>query len=124
MARLDCDTAPEQCDSLAHADQTQPVTGSLRRVEALPVILDDCGHAFTFLRQHNADRVRVGVFDDIRERFLDDPVERGFDLWAESFFAECRLYLDLDLSLLSEGFSETFQRGDEPKVVQRLRPEL
>ena len=42
-------------------------------------------------REHDADRARLRVLDDVRQRLLHDPVERRLDLGREPLVAELRL---------------------------------
>ena len=113
----------EEGDSLPDPQQAQPVTRVLRRVEALPVVLDQCGHAVPFF-VNTTLIVLACVFDHIGERLLDDPIEGSFDLRVEPLVAECRLNVNVDCGLLGEGLGKTLERREEAEVVERLRSEL
>ena len=62
------------------------------------------------------------VLDDVRERLLDDAVERGLDLGRQALLAEPSLEIDVDVGLLGERLGEPLERGNEAEVVERLGP--
>ena len=67
---------------------------------------------------------RAGVLDDVRERLLDDPVERRLDLAPGAARRRAPARGDLDPGRLGEGLRQALERGDEAEVVERLRPQL
>ena len=67
---------------------------------------------------------RVRVLDDVRQRLLDDAVERGLDLGGKPLVAEARLEANVDARLLAERLREPLERGDEAEVVEHLRTKL
>ena len=121
--RLDPEVAAEERDALAHALEAEPVLSRPRGVEPAPVVLDHGRHRAGRPGQHDADRVRLGVLGDVRQRLLDDAVERGLDLGG-SRPTPRRLEVDRDARLLGEALREPLERGDEPEVVERFRPQL
>ena len=88
LPRLDLERAAEQRDPLAHALRPKPPSRS-RRVEAAAVVLDQRRHrppscASSTMLTLPAPR----VLDDVRQRLLDDPVERRLGLGRQPLVAE------------------------------------
>ena len=62
--------------------------------------------AFRLALQEDADAARAGVLDDVRERLLDDAVERRLGLGRQPLVAELRLEVDAQPALLAERLGE------------------
>ena len=76
-------------------------------------------------REQDADVPRARVLDDVRERLLHDPVERGLDLGRKALVRERRLEVDRDPGLLARTSSVSrSSAAHEAEVVERLRPKL
>ena len=91
--------------------------------EAAAVVLDHGGDRAAAASEDDADRARLGVLDDVRQRLLHDPVERRLDV-ARQPVADVRLEVDAHPGLLGEGVAQALERRDEAEVVERLRPQL
>ena len=88
-----------------------------------PVVLDQRGHEPLALGDCDADLVVAPrVLDDVRQRLLDDAVERGLYLPWQSLRFEVVRERHVDPGLLCEGLGQPLERRDEPEVVERSRP--
>ena len=67
---------------------------------------------------------RFGVFHDVGQSFLDDAVQRRLHLGREPLVPELRLEIDADRGGFREGLHETLDGGNEPEIVECLRPQL
>ena len=121
-ARLELQLAAQQREPLAHPEQAETLGAGVGH-EAAAVVLDHRRDRARAAREHDADRARLRVLDDVRQRLLHDPVERGLDV-ARQPVADARLELDPHPGLLGEGLAQALERGDEAEVVERLRPQL
>jgi hypothetical protein len=74
------------------------------------------------LGEEDADAARARVLRDVRERLLDDPVERRLDLRRQPLVRKPRLELDVEAALLAERVREPLHRRDEPEVVECRGP--
>ena len=64
------------------------------------------------------------MLDHVRERLLDDPVDRGLDLEREPLADRAGLEIDGDAGLLAEALRQTLERRYETEVVEHLGPQL
>ena len=81
--RLDREPTVEQPDALLHADEAEPLALAACRAETPPVVLDHGHHDAFALASRGRSPAGAGVLDDVRQRLLHDPVERGLDLGRE-----------------------------------------
>ena len=98
LGGLDREPTAEQADSLLHADEPEPVAVAAGGAEALarrprrPPSRSPSRRVTTTLTC-----VGAGVLGDVRQRLLDDPVERGLDLGRRGAVdVEVRLDVDRD----------------------------
>src|SRR5262245_33049153 len=78
--RLDLECGAEQGRTLAHPNQTDyPIDRALvfAALEAAAIVLDDQPGLRSTPLEEDGDARRVGVFVDVIERFLGDPVQSG-----------------------------------------------
>ena len=71
------------------------------RVEAPPVVLDHGHDGDVLARDEDADTAGVRVLHDVRQRLLDDAVERVSTSLGQALLAELRLEVDPELRLLA-----------------------
>ena len=121
-ARLELQLPAQQREPLAHPEQAETLGAGVGH-EAAAVVLDHRGDRARAAGEHDADRARLRVLDDVRQRLLHDPIERRLDVVREPV-ADAGLELDPHSRLLGEGLAQALERGDEPEVVQRLRAQL
>ena len=120
-----CSRPPTSADALAHADETERVRARRGRVEARAVVLDHGDDGAVLALQEDADALGAGVLDDVRQRLLDDAVERRLDLGRQPLVAELRLEVDLRGRVCSRNVSaEPLDGRHEPEVVERRRAQL
>ena len=113
---------PRSVEPLAHPEEAQAFAGA-GQVEATSVVLDHGRDDVGLSGQDDADRARLGVLDDVRQRLLDDSVERCFDMGRKAV-ADLRLEFDAHSGLRGEGVAQSLESRHEPEVVERLRPQL
>jgi hypothetical protein len=65
-----------------------------------------------------------GMAGDVRQRFLHDPVGRGLHRGCEPSFHSLVLEVDLHPGLFGETLEEREQRGQQPELIQRGRPQV
>src|SRR5262249_46679488 len=116
--RLDAQRAAEQLDAFAHPLDAEPVPGPLG-VEPEPVVLDHERHALILTGHENADLTSLRMLDDVREPFLDNPIERRRDLAGKLLHAGSRGEVDGQTGLLPEVPDEPVECSLEPEVVER-----
>src|SRR5256885_14664460 len=113
-----------QLDSLAHADDPHAFLPQVGGVEALPVVLDHHCGSVAAADEQDAAPGGASVLDDVRQRFLDDAIERRLYFGGEPFLAELSLEIDADRRGFRERLREALNRGNQPEVIERLRPKL
>jgi hypothetical protein len=64
------------------------------------------------------------VLRDVRQRLLDDAVERRLHLARQPFVPELDLEMYRDRCMLAVGVHEAFECGRQAEVVESGRPEL
>src|SRR5204862_4670410 len=89
------------------------------------VVLDDRLQVIGRAAQDKTDSGGAGMFGDIVERFLNDPVKRGLDFRGEagrviSFWRKIRL----DVVSLRPGLDQSANSFDEAKIVERSGTQL
>ena len=93
-------------------------------LDAPPVVLDDGSDRVAAPDDEDRHPGRGGVLDDVRQRLLDDPVERRLDLRGEPLVFDARLEVDVQPGLLAEGRREPLERRHQPEVVEGRRAKL
>ena len=113
----------EKSDPFAHAYEAECAFTHSRLVEPLPIVLDHRPDRRTHVGHHDAYRCGFCMLDDVRERFLDDPVQRGFVLRTE---IQLRLHSQLDVHATSLGDNgpQSVERSRQTVVVESGRTQL
>ena len=75
-------------------------------------------------RQHDADLARGRVLDDVRQRLLHEPVERRLGLGREPLSPSIAATVARIPVRSAKRSREPLERGHEPEVVERARPQL
>src|SRR4051794_2398529 len=92
-------------------------------LETEAVVLDRRGDLLASAGEDDANLARGRVLHDIRQRLLDDAVERRLDLVGQTV-VERRLDRRLDPTAFGERLPQALDSRPEPEVVERRRPEL
>ena len=77
--RFDGEAAVQERDPLAHPDEAEAAVAGLVRREADAVVLDHGSDGVPLAGHEHAHPGGPGVLDHVRQRLLDDAVERGLD---------------------------------------------
>ena len=64
------------------------------------------------------------MLQHVRQRLLDDAVERGLGLGGQARVAEWGLHVDGEAALLLDRVAKALDRRHEPEVVERGGPKL
>ena len=96
----------------------------LGRVESAAVVLDHGLDPSIDARDEHAHPLGTSMLDHVRERLLDDPVDRRLDLERQPLADRAGLEVDGDAGLLAEALRQALERRQEPEVVEHLRPQL
>ena len=106
--------------SRAGRDPRAPASGAKPRPSSSITAVIARGAA----REDDADRARLRVLDDVRQRLLHDPVERCLDV-ARQPVADAAPRARRACPVCSANVSRRrSSAGDEAEVVERLRPQL
>ena len=106
---------------LAHPEQAEAVVAAVAGSKPRPSSSITAVTRPILAGQDDADARAPRVLDDVRQRLLHDPVERGLDLRRAG--ARRRAGLDVDVDARSPRRPCRARRssaGDEPEVVERL----
>ena len=82
--RFDVEGSVDGRDSLAHPDEPEPATVCLRWGETTSVVFDRENEGPFAAGENDAHLVRLGMLDDVRQRFLRDPKDGGLELGRQS----------------------------------------
>lgn len=110
-----------ESDPLVHGHETKVsllvVSRGCRGMEALPIVADLEGDLSGAPGERHFDMLRLGVSDDVEERFLRDPVEDGFCLlWESEVVVDARD--DGEAGALPHGLEVVTQRGAEAAFIE------
>ncbi len=119
---FDGQASAEQFGALAHSHQTQvPAADVLGRVEALPVILDDGDDiAALALHQHRGGP-RPGITRHVGQRFLDDAIDRRFDLSGQALLPDVDHHVNGNLVARLPVVRQPFDGVRQTEVVEDAR---
>ena len=80
--RFDLHPAAREADALAHADQSEAVAGACGGEPTAVIGHGDVDHAVS-LDDRDGDALRLRVLGDVRQRLLNDAVDRCLESGAE-----------------------------------------
>ena len=123
-ARLDLHPAVEECEPLAHPEESDAALANDAWIESVAVVLDHRRHGGVSARDGDADPAGARVLDDVRQRLLHNAVESGLDLARQPLLTERGVEVDADARLLGERLRQPLECGDEAEVVEHGRPKL
>src|SRR5205085_7524533 len=118
------ETSAEELRALAHADDAERALTDAPRDESGAVVFDDGAYRPVGARDDNAHALRRGVLDDVRERLLDDAVDRGLVLGRQTSVGEGDVDVEREGAPLADHACEPLERRSQPEVVESRRPEL
>ena len=93
------------------------------RVEADTVVRDGAADRLGLAADPDLDVRGVGVSRRVRQRFLDDPVQRRLHARRQATLRRAR-HRHGDPGALRDAFRQELQGGHEPEVVEHRRTEL
>ena len=127
--RLDAQLSATERDPLAHSEQPEALVAG-GGVEAVAVVLDgdrDCGSGL--LDSH--PRMRgARMLDDVRQRLLDQAVDRGLELRGKArclfpaVVGEIEVERDVEATPRSNAVHQDLDRGANAELIQRRRAQL
>jgi len=123
-------TAVHAGEALLNTDkaETSMAIGSLKGAssfEAATIILDDRLRLISGAAQDQADATGAGMFGNVIERFLDDPVKRGLSFRGDaSRVVGFRREVGFDAATVGPGFDQSANGFDEAEVVECCRTQF
>src|SRR5215211_4536369 len=123
----DLKRAAEQGDPLLHARDADPLSGAARAdhlgcAEPSSAISHPQTHLLPQATDAKAHARSIRVFAHVRQRLLDDPLERGLQRGRDPLAPEFLIVGDLP-PFRPEILALQTQRRRQPEVVERRRPE-
>ena len=94
------------------------------RVESLTVVTDDRFDHLVVLADDHIGMRRAGMLEDVRQRFLHEPVDRILDCRRQATRITTGFEREIDVKIYSEragprnAFDEGLKRCEEPEFVE------
>ncbi|MCY1369792.1 hypothetical protein D9M69_568460 [compost metagenome] len=107
---------------MAHARQAVCRRAHALRIEALAVVGHFHDHVVGVVLQHDGGFGGLGVLADVGQALLHHAVDRELARLVHGHGLQ--RHLDLQARALSELAPQDFQRGDQPEVGERRRPQV
>ena len=113
--RLDLEPPAGERHALAHPGEPEASSSVELGSKPRPSSSTTATTAPSFRCRRMLTRLRAGVLDDVRQRLLDDAVERRLGLGRQPLVAELRSRSTVEAALLAERFASRSTAGTSPK---------